>query len=98
MLSVVTSKVEEVKRRRAGCLDTLVEFSPEIFNVLTRPSIVDCNTTKTIPLTEFNARFVRGEIASFDKDLPAVLRKALRRAIHASAILTDELKALIAQP
>ena len=98
LLSVVTSKIEEVRRRRANCLDTLVELSPEIFDVLTRPCIVDCNSLKTIPLGEFNDRFVRGEIASFDKDLPVALRKALRRAIHVSAILTDELKALVAQP
>jgi hypothetical protein len=98
LLSVVTSKVEEVRHRRADCLETLVELSPETFDVLTRPSIVDCNSLKTIPMAEFNVRFVRGEIASFAKDLPVALRKALRRAIHASAILTDELKALVAQP
>jgi hypothetical protein len=98
LLSVVTSKVEEVKRRRADCLATLVELSPESFDVLTKPSIVDCNRLKTIPLAEFNKRFVRKEIRCFDKDLPLVLRKALRRAIHASNILPDELKALVAQP
>ena len=98
LLSVITSKVREVRLRRADCLETLVELSPEIFDVLTRPSIVDCNSLKTIPLGEFNARFVRGEIACFDKDVPVALRKALRRAIHASALLTDELKTLVAQP
>ncbi len=98
LLSVVTSKVEDVKRRRADRLDTLVELSPEIFDVLNKPSIVDCNSLKTIPLGEFNTRFVRGEIGCFGKDLPMPLRKALRRAIHASTILTDELKALVAHP
>ncbi|MFZ1218487.1 MAG: hypothetical protein WAO00_04300 [Chthoniobacterales bacterium] len=98
LLSVVTSKVEEVRRRRADCLDTLVELSPAVFDVLTRPSIVDCNALKTIPLAEFNVRYVRGEIACFGKDLPVALRKALRRSIHASVILTDELKALVARP
>lgn len=97
LLSVVTSKVEEVRRRRAERLDTLVEISPEIYDILTKPSIVDCNSLKTIPLAEFNARFVRGEIACFDKDLPGALRKALRRAIHASDILAEELKALVAR-
>jgi hypothetical protein len=98
LLSVVTSKVEEVKRRRADCLVTLVELSPKDFDVLTKLSIVDCNSLKTIPLAEFNERFVRKEIQCFDKDLPLVLRRALRRAIHASNILADELKALVAQP
>jgi len=98
LLSVVTSKVEEVKRRRADCLATVVEFSPKDFDVLSKLSIVDCNSLKTIPLAEFNARFVRKQISCFDKDLPIVLRKALRRAIHASRIVADELKALVAQP
>lgn len=98
LLSVVTSKVEEVKRRRADCLATVVELSPKDFDVLTKLSIVDCNSLKTIPLTEFNERFTRKEIRCFDKDLTLVLRKALRRAIHASRIVADELKALVAQP
>jgi hypothetical protein len=98
LLSVVTSKVEEVKRRRADCLDTVVELSPTDFDALKRPSIVDCNSLKTIPLSEFNERFVRKEIDCFDRDMPFVLRQALRRAIHASKIVTDELRALVAQP
>jgi hypothetical protein len=98
LLSVVTSKVEEVKRRRADCLATVVEISPKDFDALKRPSIVDCNSLKTVPLAEFNERFARKEISCFDKDLALVLRKALRRAIHASKIVADELKALVAQP
>ncbi len=97
LLSVVTSKVEEVRHRRAECLATVVQISPKDFDVLTKLSIVDCNSLKTIPLAEFNERFVRNEIRCFDKDLPLVLRKALRRAIHASNILAGELKALVAQ-
>jgi hypothetical protein len=98
LLSVVTSKVDEVKRRRADRLETLVELSPRDFDVLTKRSIVDCNSLKTIPLAEFNQRFLRKEIRAFAKDLPLVLRKALRRAIHASTIIADELKALVAEP
>ena len=98
LLSVVTSKVNEVKRRRADRLDTVVELSPKDFDVLKKHSIVDCNSLKTIPLTEFNERFVRQEIRCFDKDLPPTFRKALRRAIHASSIVPDELKAVVAQP
>jgi hypothetical protein len=66
--------------------------------VLKKPSIVDCNDLKQVPLAEFNARFVRGEVRCFGKDLPVALRKALRRAIHASNILTAEVKALVARP
>ncbi|MGA3266862.1 MAG: hypothetical protein ABSE16_08565 [Verrucomicrobiota bacterium] len=98
VLSVVTSKVEEVKRRRKACPETLVDLAPDIFDVLNKPSIVDCNDLKQIQLAEFNARFVRKEVQYFAKDLPAALRKALRKAIHASAILSAEMKALVAKP
>lgn len=98
LLSVVTSKVDEVKRRRADCLATVVELSPKDFEVLSKLSIADCNSLKTIPLAEFNERFIRKEIRCFNKDLPLVLRKALRRAIHASDIVSDELKALVHRP
>ena len=59
---------------------------------------MDCNDLKQVPLAEFNARFVRKEIRCFDKDLTAALRKALRKAIHASTILSAEVKALVAKP
>lgn len=98
LLAVVTSKIEKVKLRRKACLDTLVELTPATFDVLTKPSIVDCNDLKEVPLAEFNARFVAKQIQYFDKDLPAVLRRALRKAIHASIVLSDEQKALVAKP
>jgi len=97
LLAVVTSKVEAVKLRRKGCPETLVELEPATFDVLTKPSIVDCNDLKEVPLAEFNARFVAKEIRYFDKDLPAALRRALRKAIHASIVLSDEQKALVAK-
>ncbi|MGO8926959.1 MAG: hypothetical protein ACLQU3_08735 [Limisphaerales bacterium] len=58
---------------------------------------MDCNDLKQIPLADFNAQFVRKDIRYFHKDLPAALRKALRKAIHASKILSDEVKALVAR-
>jgi hypothetical protein len=98
LLSVVTSKVDDVKLRRKTCPETLVEIAPDVFNVLRKPSIVDCNDLKQVQLTEFNAQFVCRKIRYFDKDLPVALRKALRKAIHASNILAAEMKALVAKP
>jgi hypothetical protein len=95
LLSVVTSQVDNVKLRRCNCLETLVELTPKMLDVLTKPSIVDCNDLKETSLAEFNARFMRKEISCFDKDLPVALRKALRQAIHASNILSAEMKALV---
>ena len=98
LLSVVTSKVEDVKLRRKNCLETLVELTPDIFDVLKKPSSVDCNDLKRVSLAEFNTRFMCREIRCFDRDLPVALRKALRKAIHASTILAPEMKALVAKP
>ena len=98
VLGVVTSQVESVKLRRKTCPETLVELSPHLFNILKKASIVDCNDLKPIPLAEFSARFVRKEIHYFEKDLPAALRKALRKAIHASKIVPAEMKGLVATP
>jgi hypothetical protein len=98
LLSVVTSQVASVKLRRKDCLETLVELAPAVCDVFRKPCIVDCNDLTEVTLAEFNSRFVAQEIRYFDKDLPAPLRRALRKAIHASAMLSDELKALVAKP
>jgi hypothetical protein len=97
LLGVCTSKVAEVKARRKDFPETLVEISPRSFDVLKKISVVDCNDLKQVQLAEFNARFVRKEIDYFDRDLPASLRNALRKAIHASRIVPDEIKALVAK-
>lgn len=97
LLSVVTSKVETVKLRRKACLETVVELMPADFEVLTKPSIVDCNDLKEIPLACFNAQFGAKKIKYFDKDLPVVVRRAIRKAIHASRVVSEEFKALVAK-
>ena len=99
MLSVVTSKVDDVKLRRKTCPETLVEIAPDDFQRAeeNRPSWI-ATTSNKFQLTEFNAQFVCRKIRYFDKDLPVALRKALRKAIHASNILTAEMKALVAKP
>jgi hypothetical protein len=98
LLSVVTSQVEKVKLRRKACLESVVELTSADFDVLTKPSIVDCNDLKEISLAVFNGNFTAKKIKYFAKDLPAPLRKALRKAIHASMILSGEQKALVAKP
>ena len=97
LLGVCTSKVAEVKERRREFPETIVEISPKAFEVLKKLSVIDCNDLKQVQLVEFNARFVRKEIDYFDKDLPASLRNALRKAIHASRIVPDEIKAFVAK-
>jgi hypothetical protein len=99
LLTVVTSKIEKVKFRRRDCLDTLVELGPsDLPAILNEPSIVDCNSLTRITLDEFCERWNAKEIETFAQDLPVPLRHALRSAIHASEILSDELQALVAKP
>jgi hypothetical protein len=97
LLGVVTSKVAEVKQRRRNLPETVVQISPRDFDVFKKLSIVDCNDLKQVRLAEFNARFVRNDIRYFNKDLPAPLRNALRGAIHASPLVPDEIKTLVAE-
>lgn len=98
VLGVVTSQVADAKLRRADCPETLVEITPATCDVLKKPSIVDCNSLKKIPLADFNARFVRKEIRTFGKDLPPALRRALRAAIHASKLVPAEITVFVAKP
>ena len=91
LLSVVTSQVDAIKLRRKDCSETLVELNPQICEALTKPSIVDCNDLKKVELADFNERYQRKVIRCCDKDLTLPLRKALRKAIHASKILADML-------
>ena len=74
VMGIVTSKIAEVKQRRRLIPETIVEISPQVFDILKKLSIVDCNDLKQVQLVEFNARFVRKEIRYCDKDLPASLR------------------------
>jgi hypothetical protein len=98
LLSVVTSQIEKVRLRRKLCPETLVELSPSICNVFKKDCIIDCNDLKEVAIGDFNTRFVGQSIRYFDKDLPTPLRKALRKAIHASALLSDEQKSLVGKP
>ncbi|HSH39895.1 MAG TPA: hypothetical protein VK993_14060 [Chthoniobacterales bacterium] len=98
LLAVCSSKVPEVKQRRREWPDTVVQISPQQFDVLKRESIVDCNDLKQVSLRDFNARFIRKQIKHFGKDLPPDLRRRVRTAIHASQILPAEIKSLVAPP
>lgn len=98
ILAVLTTNIRDAKRRRANCLETLVEFSPDEANVFTRHCVADCNDLFDMTLQEFSERFTGGEIKYFDKDLSLPCRRALRKAIHASDLVAPELKRLVLRP
>lgn len=99
IFSVVTSKLDSVRHKRGDCLETIVELGPaDLPGILTKPSVVDCNSVNHEPLADFCARWKRGEIKAFGADLPPPLRSAIRAALHASKIVPADIKALIAAP
>lgn len=52
VLSVITSRVEESKRRaklRGNAPESLIEFSSEDYWVLSKPSLIDCNACVPVP-------------------------------------------------
>ncbi len=53
LLGVCTSKIAELKQRRRDLPETIVEISPQVFDVLKKISIVDCNDLKQVQLVEF---------------------------------------------
>ena len=98
LLAVLTSNVRDARLRRANYLETLVEFTPGESNVFTKHCVADCNDVFDMPLGDFNERFCAGEIEYFSKDLSREERRRLRTALHASPLLSLEVKALIAAP
>lgn len=98
LLAVLTTNIRDAKRRRAGHLETLVEFASGDAELFPKGCVADCNDLFDIPLVEFNERFTRGDIVYFEKDVSIENRRALRKAIHASKLVPDEIKASVAPP
>jgi hypothetical protein len=96
LLAVCSSKVSKVRAFRKSVPDTLVEIGPtQLPGVLSEPSIVDCNSPISVTLHEFNLRFLRKEIKYFGLDVPESVCDSLCRAIQASVVVADPLKALV---
>lgn len=92
---VASSKVENVRRRRAAQPpETLVEINPTDYTEFTKPSIVDCNAVFRMSLQELVDRWSRNELAP-KNDLPQSLLARIREGVKLSPLVEEEAKDLI---
>ena len=94
VLTVVSSKVDNVKRLRQGLPGTLVEIGPKDYDELKVPSVVDCNVVFNKALGELAENIQRKEVV-YKKDLPPDILNAIRLGIKASPLVEDEIKRLL---
>jgi hypothetical protein len=94
VLTVVSSKVDNVKRLRQGLPGTLVEIGPKDYDELKVPSVVDCNVVFNKALSELAEKIQRKEVV-YKKDLPPDILNAIRLGIKASPLVEDEIKRLL---
>lgn len=94
VLTVVSSKVDNVKRLRQGLPGTLVEIGPKDYDELKVPSVVDCNVVFNKALSELAEKIQRKEVV-YKKDLPPNILNAIRLGIKASPLVEDEIKRLL---
>ncbi len=94
VLTVVSSKVDNVKRLRQGLPGTLVEIGPKDYEELKVPSVVDCNVVFNKALSELAEKIQRKEVV-YKKDLPPDILNAIRLGIKASPLVEDEIKRLL---
>jgi hypothetical protein len=94
ILTIVTSQVEKVRRRRRNLPGTTVEIGPADYDELSVLSIVDCNVIFRRSLRELVEKIERREVIS-KSDVPAKVLAAIRTALLASPLIETEIKDLL---
>ena len=94
LLTVFTSQIEKVRQRNRERPETVVEFGPNEFCPLDRPTAIDGNVIVRRSLSEMVDLATRKQIA-YHPDLPTDLMLKIRTAILASPVIEDEDKELI---
>lgn len=94
LLTIVTSKVEAVRRRNRDRPETFIEILPSDYDELTMNSAIDCNVVIEKPLAEL-ADMVQRRQVRYHRDLPAEVFTKLKAAIAASPVVEDEVKELL---
>lgn len=94
LLTVFTSQIEKVRQRNREHPETVVEFGPNEFEPLDRPTAVDGNVIVRRSLSEIADLAIRKQIA-YHPDLPANLMERIQNAILSSPVIEDEDKELI---
>jgi hypothetical protein len=94
VLTVISSKVEKVKRLRKELPGTTVEIGPGDYAELKQASVVDCNVVFRKALAELVEKIQRKEV-TYKKDLPGEILDRIRQAIKASPLIEQETKRLL---
>jgi hypothetical protein len=94
VLTVISSKVEKVKRLREALPGTTVEIGPRDYQELKSPSIVDCNVVFRKALSELLEKVQRKEVG-YKTDLPLEVLDRICQAIKASPLVEEETKRLL---
>ncbi len=94
LLTIVTSKVDNVRIRNRERPNTAVEISQQEYDEFKVLSAVDCNVVLEKSLAEL-AGLVRRKEVRYHKDLPPEIFTKLKTAILASPLVADEIKLLL---
>ena len=89
LLTVASSQIETVKRRRAKEPEsTVVEIPEAEYADFTKDSVIDCNQVLTKPLAELCAQWSRKEIVA-KLDIPEDLLEKLQHAVLSSRLVSE---------
>ena len=92
ILGVVSSKVDKTKARRKNeSKETIVEISPAEYAELSLPSIIDCNSPKTISLEELIEKYQSKELECCN-DLDTKIIEKIIVGIKKSRLVTENIK------
>ncbi len=94
LLTIVTSNISDVRVRNRTRMETVVEITPAEYREFSVASAIDCNTIFEKPLSEL-AGMVRRKEVRYHDDLPAEIFARVRTAVHASRVVSDELKEML---
>ena len=94
LLTIVTSKVEAVRRRNRDRAETFIEISPTDYKELKVDSAIDCNVVIEKPLLELVGMVQRNEVR-YHRDLPVQIFAKLKAAVLASSVVAPEIKELL---
>ena len=94
LLTIVTSKVDNVRIRNRERPHTVVEISPKEYSEFRMSSAVDCNVVLEKSLSELSGLVRRKEVR-YHKDLSPEIFGKIKAAILASPLVADEVKMLL---
>ena len=94
LLTIVSSKVEAVRRRNRERPETFIEISPIDYKELKVNSAIDCSVVIEKPLSELAGMVQRKEVR-YHRDLPANIFASIKAAILSSPVIPDELKQML---